>query len=194
MLALRLARGFDESPEDEGQRLFTRLATAVGKYWITKRAVAVVHESLEALGGNGYVEESPLPRLYRDAPLNSIWEGSGNVQCLEMLRAIKKDAGTREMTLQEIRAARGGNRHFDHFIERLEREMANAEQREERARRLAELLALALQGSLMVRHAPTEISEAFCESRLANDAGLAFGTLPASTDFSRIIERSRPEI
>ena len=92
-------------------RRATRLATAVGKYWITKRAVAVVAEALECLGGNGYVEESPLPRLYRDAPLNSIWEGSGNVQCLEMLRAVKKDAGTLEMVLQEIRAARRGNKH-----------------------------------------------------------------------------------
>ena len=104
-LALRLARGFDESPHDEGQRRFTRLATALGKYWITKRVVAVVAEALECLGGNGYVEESPLPRLYRDAPLNSIWEGAGNVQCLEMLRAVRKDAATLEMILQELRAA-----------------------------------------------------------------------------------------
>lgn len=193
-LALRLARGFDESPHDEGQRLFTRLATAVGKYWITKRTVAVVAEALEVLGGNGYVEESPLPRLYRDAPLNSIWEGSGNVQCLEMLRAIKKDAGTLEMTLEEIRAARGANRYFDSFTEKLEREMTDTSQREARARRLAESLALALQGSLLVRHAPAQVSDAFCASRLARDAGLAFGTLPMGTAFERIIERSRPKI
>ncbi|HVG33458.1 MAG TPA: isovaleryl-CoA dehydrogenase [Pyrinomonadaceae bacterium] len=193
-LALRLARGFDESPHDEGQRLLTRLATAVGKYWITKRAVAVVAEALECLGGNGYVEESPLPRLYRDAPLNSIWEGSGNVQCLEMLRAIKKDAGTLEMTLQEIRAARGANRHFDDFTEKLEREMLDTDQLEVRARRMAEFLALALQGSLLVRHAPAEVSDAFCASRLARDAGQVFGTLPPNTNFDRIIERSRPKI
>lgn len=193
-LALRLARGFDESPHDEGQRRFTRLATAVGKYWITKRAVAVVAEALEALGGNGYVEESPLPRLYRDAPLNSIWEGSGNVQCLEMLRAIKKDAGTLEMTLQEIRAARGGNRHFDNFTDKLEGEIADTTNLEARARRVAELLALALQGSLLVRHAPVEVADAFCASRLAKDAGLVFGTLPAGTAFDQIIERSRPKI
>ncbi|MBA3767221.1 MAG: acyl-CoA dehydrogenase family protein, partial [Acidobacteria bacterium] len=193
-LALRLARGFDESPQDEGQRLFTRLATAVGKYWITRRCIAVVAEALECLGGNGYVEESPLPRLYRDAPLNSIWEGSGNVQCLEMLRAVSKDAGTLEMTLQEIRGARGGNLHFDNFADRLERELADSDHLEERARRLAELLALALQGSLLVRHAPPEVSDAFCASRLAGDAGLVFGTLPADTDFDRIIERSRPQL
>ena len=191
-LALRLARGFDESPEDEGQRRFTRLATAVGKYWITKRAVAVVAEALECLGGNGYVEESPLPRLYRDVPVNSVWEGSGNVQCLEMLRAVKKDAGTLEMVLQEIRAARGGNKHFDSFADRVERELADSTQLETRARRLAELLALALQASLLVRHAPPEVADAFCASRLGGDAGLAFGTLPADTDFAVIIERSRP--
>ncbi len=193
-LSLRLARGFDESPHDEGQRRFTRLATAVGKYWITKRAVAVVAEALEALGGNGYVEESPLPRLYRDAPLNSIWEGSGNVQCLEMLRAVKKDAGTLEMTLQEIRAARGGNKHFDNFTTKLERELTESDGLEVRARRIAELLALALQGSLLVQHAPPEVADAFCVSRLTGNAGLAFGTLPADTNFDRIIERSLPNI
>ena len=179
---------------DQGQHRFTRLATALGKYWITKRAVAVVAEALECLGGNGYVEESPLPRLYRDVPLNSIWEGSGNVQCLEMLRAVKKDAGTLEMTLQEIRAAQGGNKQFDNFVSKLERELTSSNQLEANARRLAELLALALQGSLLVQHAPSEVADAFCASRLAGDSGLAFGTLPADTDFNVIIERSRPRI
>ncbi len=194
VLAMRLARGFDESPHDEGQHRFTRLATALGKYWITKRAVAVVTEALECLGGNGYVEESPLPRLYRDAPLNSIWEGSGNVQCLEMLRAVKKDAGTLEMTLQEIRAAQGGNKQFDNFVSGLECELKGSNQLEVHARRLAELLALALQGSLLVRHAPSEVADAFCASRLAREGGFAFGTLPAGTNFNVIIERSRPRV
>jgi putative acyl-CoA dehydrogenase len=193
-LAMRLARGFDESPHDEDQRRFTRLATALGKYWITKRAVAVVAEALECLGGNGYVEESPLPRLYRDAPLNSIWEGSGNVQCLEMLRAVKKDAGTLEITLQEIRAAQGGNKHFDNFFSRLERELRDSIKLEADGRRLAELLALALQGSLLVRHAPSEVADAFCASRLTGDSWFAFGTLNADTHFNFIIERSRPRI
>jgi putative acyl-CoA dehydrogenase len=193
-LALRLARGFDESPHDEGQRRFTRLATAVGKYWITKRAVAVVAEALECLGGNGNVEESPLPRLYRDAPLNSIWEGSGNVQCLEMLRAVKKDPGTLEIVLQEIRSACGANKNFDTFIDRLPREFADSTQLETRARRLAELLALALQGSLLVQHTPPAVADAFCASRLGGNSGLVFGTLPADTDFEVIIERSLPKI
>lgn len=193
-LALRLARGFDESPHDEGQRRFTRLATALGKYWITKRSVAVVAEALECLGGNGYVEESQLPRLYRDAPLNSIWEGSGNVQCLEVLRALRKDAATLEAILQELQAARGGNQLFDNFVSTLEVELKDANQLETHARRLAELLALALQGSLLVQHAPSAIADAFCASRLAADRGFAFGTLPSSTAFKIIIERSSPAI
>ncbi|MCI0350813.1 MAG: acyl-CoA dehydrogenase family protein, partial [Acidobacteriales bacterium] len=193
-LALRLARGFDESAGDEGQRKFTRLATAIGKYWITKRTVAVVAEALECLGGNGYVEESPLPRLYRDAPLNSIWEGSGNVQCLDLLRAVQRDPGTLEVTLQEIRSARGGNRQFDDFTARLEREFSDLDQFETRGRRLAELLALGLQGSLLVKHAPGEVADAFCASRLAGDTGLVFGTLTENTNFEAIIERSRPKV
>jgi putative acyl-CoA dehydrogenase len=193
-LALRLARGFDESVNDEAQRKFTRLATAIGKYWITKRTVAVVAEALECLGGNGYVEESPLPRLYRDAPLNSIWEGSGNVQCLDLLRAVQRDPSTLEVTLQEIRSARGGNRQFDDFTARLEREFSDLDQFETRARRLAELLALGLQGSLLVQHAPVEIADAFCASRLGGDTGLVFGTLPANTNFETIVERSRAKV
>ena len=116
------------------------------------------------------------------------------MQCLEMLRAVKKDAGTLEMTLQEIRAAQGGNKQLDNFVSRLERELTNSNQLEASARRLAELLALALQGSLLVRHAPSEVADAFCASRLGGDSGLAFGTLPADTDFNVIIERSRPRI
>jgi len=130
---------------------------------------------------------APLASLL-NCDSHSIWEGSGNVQCLEMLRAVKKDAGTLEMVLQEIRAAGRGNTHFDSFADRLERELADSTQLEARARRLAELLALALQGSLLVRHAPHEVADAFCASRLAGDAGLAFGTLPADTDFDVIIE------
>ncbi len=192
-LALRLARGFDESPEDEGQHKFIRLATALGKYWITKRTIAVVAEALECLGGNGYVEESPLPRLYRDAPLNSIWEGSGNVQCLDLLRAVQKDPETLSLTLDEIRAARGNN-HLVRFASRIQSEFTKLDDLETRARRLAELVALGLQASLLVQHAPAEVADAFCASRLAGESGLVFGTLPATTDFEAIIDRSRPNV
>lgn len=193
-LALRLARGFDESSADETQRKFTRLATAVGKYWVTKRTVAVVAEALECLGGNGYVEESPLPRLYRDAPLNSIWEGSGNVQCLDLLRAVQKEPETLKITLDELRVARGGNKHFDSFVKRIESEFKRLEDLETRARSLAELLGLGLEGALLVQQAPAEVADAFCASRLAGESGSVFGTLPASTNFTAIIERSRPKL
>jgi putative acyl-CoA dehydrogenase len=193
-LALRLARGFDESATDEGQRRFTRIATAIGKYWITKRAIAVVAEALECIGGNGYVEESPLPRLYRDAPLNSLWEGPGNVQCLDVLRAFQKDPEILTTVLQELTAAQGGFGPFDHFIKRLETELRDPSELELRARRVVEDLALALQGAILVQHAPSAVAYAFCLSRLTGDRQLAFGTLPPGTDFDTLIERSRPKL
>lgn len=193
-MVMRLARGFDQSASDEGQQKLTRIATAICKYWITRRAVAGVAEAMECLAGNGYVEESPLPRLYRDVPLNGIWEGPGNVQCLDVLRTIERDEGALEMLLQEIRSARGGDDRFDAFVTRLERELADESQLEIRARRVVERLALALQGAILVRHAPQAVADAFCGSRLAEDRGLAFGTLPAGTDFDAIIARSLPKI
>ncbi|MFQ5613731.1 MAG: isovaleryl-CoA dehydrogenase [Anaerolineae bacterium] len=193
-LTLRLARGLDEAPSDEGQRRFIRLALTVGKYWVTRRAMAVVAEAMECVGGNGYVEESPLACLYRDAPLNSIWEGAGNVQCLDVLRAMRRDLGAMEIVLAEIEAAQGADRHFDAFAERLKRDLANVEALEVRARRLVERLALALQGAVLVQHAPPVVADAFCVSRLAADRGLAFGTLPAGIDFKAIIDRSLPRV
>ncbi len=191
--ALRLARSFDDAPHDEAARKFSRLATAVGKYWITKRASAVVVEALECLGGNGYVEESPMARLYRDIPINSIWEGSGNVQCLDLLRSLHKEAGALDVVLAELRAARGGNPDYDSFLERFEGEMRDPADLELRARRVIDHLALLLQASILVQHAPAAVSQAFCASRLAGDMGMMFGTLPAGTDFDAIIERAWPE-
>ncbi len=193
-LALRLARGLDQSPGSEGQRKFTRVATAIGKYWISKRAITVVAEALECIGGNGYVEESPMPRLFRDIPLNSLWEGAGNVQCLDVLRAMQKDPDTVTVVFQEIRAAQGAYRQYDSFIERLESELRDASQLEARARRLVERLALALEGAILVQHGPSAVADAFCASRLASDQGLSLGTLPGGTDFDAIISRSRPTI
>ena len=191
-LAFRLARGFDRS-DDEQEAKFVRLATAVGKYWVTKRAMAGVAEAMECLGGNGYVEDSGMPRLYRDVPVNAIWEGSGNVQCLDVLRAVQKDPETLTATLAEIHRADGGDRHLDAYVERLEKQLADTHALEARARRLVEGIALALQASLLVRHAPAAVADAFCAGRLG-DGGLAFGTLPADTDFAAIIERSRPQV
>jgi putative acyl-CoA dehydrogenase len=193
-LAFRLARGFDESKTSDAAKVFTRAATAVGKYWITKRAVAAVAEALECTGGNGYVEESVLPRLYRDVPVNSIWEGSGNVQCLDVLRSMRKEPEAIEAVLGEIRSAKGLHRNYDDFVERLEKELFDRDELEFRARRTVEKLALALQAEVLLRTAPAEVGEAFCAARLAPDGLLNFGTLPAAVDAAKIIERSRPKV
>lgn len=193
-LALRLARSFDEAPQDEGQRYFSRIATAIGKYWITKRTVALVAEALEVLGGNGYVEDAPLARLYRDAPLNSIWEGSGNVQCLDVLRAIRKEPETLDVLFQEIGTARRMDVRFDRFVARIERELINHCEIEARARRVVEDLALALEGAILIKHGHPAVAEAFCASRFSGERWLAFGTLPTGIDFDSIIERSRPKL
>lgn len=189
MLMMRLARAFDARDTDAGEHGFARLATAAAKYWVCKRGPAQVNEALECLGGNGYVEECILPRLYREAPVNSIWEGSGNVICLDILRAMNKEPEAVESVLGEIRLARGGDRQFDAFTQSLEKDLS-ASATELTARRLAERMALALQASLLIRHSIREAADAFCASRLANDAGRAFGTLPATTNFRAIIDRA----
>jgi putative acyl-CoA dehydrogenase len=190
---MRLARAYDESAADERQRLFARLATAVTKYWVCKRQPPLVAEALECLGGNGYVEESLLPRLYREAPLNSLWEGSGNVICLDVLRAMGRSPEAVETFFAEVALADGADARLDGFVEALRRELTDFSVLEHRARRLVERMALALQGSLLVRHGHPAVADAFCASRLAGDHGLAFGTLPPGIDCATIIERARPE-
>jgi putative acyl-CoA dehydrogenase len=184
--ALRLARAFDE---DDGP--FRRLATAVAKFWVCKRTPPLVAEALECLGGNGYVEESQLPRLFRESPLNSIWEGSGNVNALDVLRALEREPDSAEAFLAEVRLAAGADARLDDAISRLERELARPT--EEGARRLLERLALALQGSLLVRHAAPDVADAFCASRLAEPGGV-FGTLPGTLALASIVERHRPQL
>ncbi len=191
--AFRLARGFDESLGDENAKLFTRIATAIGKFWICKRAVFAVGEAIEILGGNGYVEESVLPRLYRDIPLNSIWEGSGNVQCLDVLRSIGKEPNSVEALLNEIKSAKSANKNFDKFARNIEKELLDADNLEFWARRVVEKLALALQASVLLKTAPDFVSQAFCNSRLSDDNSLSFGTLPVGTEFRKIINRSIPK-
>jgi putative acyl-CoA dehydrogenase len=149
----------------------------------------VVNEALECLGGNGYVEESILPRLYREAPLNSIWEGSGNVICLDILRAMHKEPHAVESVLGEIRMARGADSRLDAYAAGIENDL-NRSATEMEARRLAERLALALQGSLLVRHSIPAVADAFCATRLTGDGFRGFGTLPAQTDFRAIIDRA----
>jgi len=193
-LALRLARAYDASGRDPAERKFGRVATALGKFWVTKRAVHAVSEALECLGGNGYVESFPLARLYRDAPLNSLWEGAGNIQCLDVLRTFEKDPASAEVLVAELRAARGGNDFYDRFLDRLEHDLAagGGEDRPAHARRLAGRAAVALQGSILLRHTPAFLADAFCASRMGEDAGLPLGSLPAGTPFGGILDRSRP--
>ena len=177
LLMMRLARAF---PDEHG---FARLATSIAKYWICKRAPAVAAEALECLGGNGYVEECVMPRLYREAPLNSIWEGSGNVICLDILRAIRKEPAALDSVLAEIRIARGGHSAFDAALTAVTVDESDA-------RRIAERLALLLQASLLIRHSSHEVADAFCATRLARDSGHCFGTLPRGVDTRSIIERA----
>jgi putative acyl-CoA dehydrogenase len=202
-LAMRLARAYDEagaespaSGESElsDAHLFKRLATAVGKYWVCKRAPNHAFESLECLGGNGYVEESGMPRLYREAPLASIWEGSGNVMSLDVLRALVRTPRTLEVFIHELHEAQGADARLDEHVNKLERQFSDPATLEMRARRIVEDMALALQGSLLVRHGAPTVADAFCASRLGGDGGLEYGTLPAGCDFKAIIERSRVQV
>ncbi|HKI91331.1 MAG TPA: acyl-CoA dehydrogenase family protein, partial [Gaiellaceae bacterium] len=184
--AMRLARAYDRrAAGDEREAAFARIATAVSKYWICKRGPAHAAEALECVGGSGYVEESVLPRIYRQAPLLSIWEGSGNVVCLDVLRSLRRAPETGEVLLDEIRVA--GEPRATALAER-----ALAEADESSARIAVERLALALQASLLVRHAPPAVADAFCGTRLAGEGALAYGTLPAGVDAAAIVERHRP--
>jgi putative acyl-CoA dehydrogenase len=191
--ALRLARAYDEAiaGDEEAQHL-KRVANAVLKYWICKRAVVHAGEALECLGGNGYVEESGLPRLFRESPLNSIWEGSGNVQCLDVLRAMVKSPASLEAFFAEVEEGAVAEPRLQAFGTSLRDELpGDLETIESRARRVVERMALALQASLLVRYGDEAVADAFCASRLNGDWGQAFGTLPSGTDFGRIIERHR---
>ncbi|HYI62485.1 MAG TPA: acyl-CoA dehydrogenase family protein [Acidimicrobiales bacterium] len=184
---LRLAGAYDR-----GEGAFARIATAVAKYWICKRAPMVTAEALECLGGAGYVEESPMPRLFRESPLNGIWEGSGNVMCLDVLRAAAREPESVEALLAELDLAQGADPRLDRAVADLHAELADLEGMEGRARRIVERAALALQGSLLVRHAPGPVADAFCASRLAGDGGLALGTLPPGVDTGAIVARAWP--
>jgi putative acyl-CoA dehydrogenase len=198
-LAMRLARAYDEAHADaqagenhSDAQLFKRLATAVGKFWSCKRAPNHAFESLECLGGAGYVEESGMPRLYREAPLASIWEGSGNVMSLDVLRALTRSPRSLEVFFEEVELAQGANAQLDARVTKLKAQFSDPATLEQRARRVVEGMALCLQGSLLVRDAPAAVADAFCAARLGGDGGLEYGTLPAGVDFQAIIARSRP--
>ena len=189
-LGLRLAAAYDDGGEQE--RALLRIAVPAAKYWVTKRCPPVAVEAAECLGGNGYVEESGLPRLVRESPLNSIWEGAGNVQALDVLRALRREPAALDAYLREVGQARGADHRLDGAIKDLLTELADLEGAEGRARRLVERLALVLQGSLLVRFAPPQVADAFCAARLGGDGGAAFGTLPHTLDLASVVERARP--
>jgi putative acyl-CoA dehydrogenase len=189
-LTLRLARAYDAPQADRRERSFARVATPLAKYWICKRAIAHVAEALECLGGNGYVEESILPRLYRESPLNSIWEGSGNVMCLDVRRALAREPEAAEALWTEMHVAASSEPRLGAWVAQLRQETHQADTEEAGARRLVERLALALQASLLVRWAPPALAEAFCASRLSGNGGRCFGTLPVGTDCGAILERA----
>jgi len=191
ILMMRLAGAFDRASDDPDEPHFRRLALAVAKYWTCKRAIAVVAEALECHGGNGYVEESILPRLYREAPLNSIWEGSGNVNALDVLRAMSREPESVAAFLAEVERA-GHDARLDRAVEDLKRELSNPAEIESRARRVVERMAVVLQGSLLVRYGDPVVADAFCASRLGGDWGHSFGTLPAGMDLASVLERHRP--
>jgi putative acyl-CoA dehydrogenase len=191
-LGVRLARAYDEAAVDPAAQHFKRLATAIGKYYVCKRAPGHAYESLECFGGNGYVESSGMPRLYREAPLASIWEGSGNVMALDVLRALSRTPEALQAYFAEVDEAAGVDARLDAFVSALRDEFADLEAIETRARRVVERMALALQGSLLVRFAPPAVADAFCAARLAGDAGLNYGTLPAGSDFAAILVRHTP--
>jgi putative acyl-CoA dehydrogenase len=192
--ALRLARAFEADPHDEHEQMIKRLVTPIIKYWSCKRAPQHAAEALECLGGAGYVEESDLPRLFRQSPLNGVWEGSGNVICLDVLRAIAREPLALEAYWEEVSLAGGADRRLDESIAKLRTEYEDLGQIEARARRLVERLAIVFQAALLVRHAPAPVADAFCASRLGGDTSHAFGAMTPKLDMHSIIDRARPTL
>jgi putative acyl-CoA dehydrogenase len=190
---LRLAGATDRATRgDDQEAAFRRIALAVTKYWVCKRVPAHAAEALECFGGNGYVEDSGLPRLYREAPLQSIWEGSGNVAALDALRALARQPEVAEAYFAEVGAAAGADPRLDRAVRELQAELADPAQAESRARRIVERLALVLQAALLVRYGDPAVADAFTASRLAGDWGQAFGTLPPGVATAPILKRATP--
>jgi putative acyl-CoA dehydrogenase len=191
-MTLRLSRAIDASARNESEAAFARIVTAIGKYWICKRTPAFVNEAQECLGGAGYVEETILPRLYRQAPLNSIWEGSGNIQCLDVLRALSKEPETREAYFAELLSAKGLHPDLDQELSWLTQAFEDRASLELRSRHVVERMALALQAAILLRAGNADVANAFCASRLAGEHGLVFGTLSADAPMRKLIERAFP--
>ena len=192
-LTLRMARALDHRG-DAHEDALVRLGTALGKYWICKRTPMHAYEAMECIGGSGVMEDSPMPRLYREAPVNAIWEGSGNVQCLDVLRAIQRAPATLEAYLREVSEARGGHRALDAHVAALKEDLRDTNDFEARARDLCDRLALGLEGSVVVRNAPGVVADAFCRSRLESRGAHHYGALPRGVDGAAIVKRAAPRL
>lgn len=192
-ISMRVGNALDNL-QDEQQNLFARVATAIGKYWICKRAPNHAYEAMECLGGVGYVEDNIMPRIYREAPVNAIWEGSGNVQCLDVLRAMNKEPKVIDAFLTELSSARGLDNHFDGFLNSLKDEFTDIASLEYRSRSVVEKLALGLQASTLLKHGNQDVAEGFITSRIQNSAQLNYGTLPKGINCEAIITRAQPQL
>ena len=190
-LTLRLARAIDHRGDPREDRL-TRLGTALGKYWICKRAPMLAYEAMECIGGSAVMEDSPMPRLYREAPVNAIWEGSGNVQCLDVMRAMQKTPDVLDAYFDEVGEVRGADRELDRHVAALKDDLANINDFEAHARDLCDRLALGLQASVVVRHAPAGVADAYCRSRLESRGAHHYGALPRGVDSAAIVRRAAP--
>jgi len=190
VLAMRLARAFDSQPTNESEGALRRILTPVAKYWICKRGPMVGAEAMEVLGGNGYVEDGPIARRYRELPLNSIWEGSGNIMCLDVLRALSREPRAREALIGLLERSRGSDARFDRFVSALLGQIDDGSDAEARARRTVENIALATQAAILLEHGPSAVAEAFLVSRITSGAPAAFGTLPTGLDCQALIDRA----
>lgn len=190
-LTLRMSRAFDQQ-DDEHEKLFARIATPIGKYWICKRTPQHAYEAMEVIGGMGLMENTIMPRLLREAPVNSIWEGSGNVQCLDILRAIQKEPRVLQAFFNEVNEASGKHPLFDNLVNTLHNDFKQTpkEEWQYHARRFADRMALALQSALLLQYAPDDVGEAFCASRLSTGHTANYGNLPRSANAEGIIQRA----
>jgi len=192
-LTMRVARAMDHRA-DPAEDLLVRLCTAVGKYWICKRTPNHAYEAMECVGGSGVMEDSPFPRLFRESPVNAIWEGTGNIQCLDVLRALQKTPETIDAFFRELAKAQGASAALDSWVDALRKELEDLADIEYRARHVVDRMALAIQTALLLQHAPAQVADAFCASRLADGGHRNYGTLPRGVDCAAIIERATPHL
>lgn len=188
---MRIARAMDNQ-DNEHEKLLSRIATPIGKYWICKRTPTHAYEAMEVIGGSGVMENHIMPRLFRESPVNAIWEGSGNVQCLDILRAIEKQPDVLDAYFMELQKAQGANRHFDTFLNDIKSEFTDTNTLQYRGRIIADKMALGLQAALLLQHSTSDVADAFCLSRLASNGGSNYGTMPTGVNCAAIVERAAP--